>query len=539
MRWGLVVIALAAACSSPSRMATDMAGQGFDGGAVDMALPEGDPTTCEEAAINRSYLGCEFWPTVTPNPVWEVFDFAVVVTNPGATAADVMVTGPNGFNQNATVAPGGLTRIFLPWVSQLKGPEFNSCGSSQLFASSGIVNQGAYQLVSSRPVSVYQFSPLEYKTSGGPPGKSWAGCLGDTPCAMAGNAPIGCFSFSNDASLLLPTTALTGNYRITGIRSGAQTMGIGMSAFCSITAFEDGTDVTMQVSQTGNVLVGSGVDATGPGQTLLLPLLKGDVVRILGASGSASDLSGTVVQSTKPIQIICGIPCGQNPDGAQACDHMEEAVFPAETFGKRYVVTAPSGPLLATAAPYSVRFFGNVDGTTLSYNPSVAGAPTTLNAGEVVELTTTTKDFEVTSSQPFAVGMVQQGASIVDPTHGAPVQKGDPAFSFATAVEQYRKSYVFLAPDDYDVNFVDVVAQTGTQLVLDGQSVTASSQAIGTSGFDVWRVKLTAGQNGGAHRLTANAPMGIQVIGYGAYTSYQYPGGLDLRAIAPPPPPIQ
>jgi hypothetical protein len=26
------------------------------------------------------------------------------------------------------------------------------------------------------------------------------------------------------------------------------------------------------------------------------------------------------------------------------------------------------------------------------------------------------------------------------------------------------------------------------------------------------------------------------VMGYGAYTSYQYPGGLDLRAIAPVPP---
>jgi len=27
------------------------------------------------------------------------------------------------------------------------------------------------------------------------------------------------------------------------------------------------------------------------------------------------------------------------------------------------------------------------------------------------------------------------------------------------------------------------------------------------------------------------------VIGYGAYTSYQYPAGLDLTPIAPPPPP--
>ena len=30
--------------------------------------------------------------------------------------------------------------------------------------------------------------------------------------------------------------------------------------------------------------------------------------------------------------------------------------------------------------------------------------------------------------------------------------------------------------------------------------------------------------------------VGIQVMGYGEYTSYQYPGGLNLAQIAPPPP---
>jgi hypothetical protein len=33
--------------------------------------------------------------------------------------------------------------------------------------------------------------------------------------------------------------------------------------------------------------------------------------------------------------------------------------------------------------------------------------------------------------------------------------------------------------------------------------------------------------------------VGIQVVGYGSYTSYQYPGGLNLTLIAPPPPPIK
>ena len=54
--------------------------------------------------------------------------------------------------------------------------------------------------------SPYQFNPLEYKGEGGPPGKSWAGCEQCWP---------GCNSYTNDASLLLPSTALTGRRRPT------------------------------------------------------------------------------------------------------------------------------------------------------------------------------------------------------------------------------------------------------------------------------------------------------------------------------------
>jgi hypothetical protein len=73
-----------------------------------------------------------------------------------------------------------------------------------------------------------------------------------------------------------------------------------------------------------------------------------------------------------------------------------------------------------------------------------------------------------------------------------------------------------------------------TTLTLDGNTVGIQPKPIG-SGYGVARILLGAG-NGGAHLLTATAPVGIQVMGYGAYTSYQYPGGLNLDAIAPPPP---
>src|SRR5688572_6115045 len=54
--------------------------------------PTADPTSCEEAKVTKSYVGCDYWPTVTANGVWSLFDFAVVVSNVGGAPADVAVT---------------------------------------------------------------------------------------------------------------------------------------------------------------------------------------------------------------------------------------------------------------------------------------------------------------------------------------------------------------------------------------------------------------------------------------------------------------
>ena len=37
------------------------------------------------------------------------------------------------------------------------------------------------------------------------------------------------------------------------------------------------------------------------------------------------------------------------------------------------------------------------------------------------------------------------------------------------------------------------------------------------------------------HTINSSAAFGIVVYGYGRFTSYMYPGGLDLERISPPP----
>ncbi|MGZ3455480.1 MAG: IgGFc-binding protein [Polyangiales bacterium] len=491
-----------------------------------------DPKTCEEAASSKSYVGCDFWPTVVANSVWDTFDFAAIVANAGKEEAKITVTGPGGFLKEAIVGPGRLVKVYLPWVKELKGPESDSCGQGRALTGTVRADKSAYHVVTTKPVTVYQFNALEYQGSGGPVGKDWSTCPGNTDCIndMGNLGPLGCYSFTNDASLLLPSTAMTGNYRITGYKSVP-----GISSYVVVTGVHDDTDVTVKVGPKGRIVAGGGLAYTPGNGTATFKVSQGDVVEML-VSGGNFDLSGSLIKASKAVQVITGVPCIEVPVGSPACDHIEETVLPAETLGRDYVVTLPTGPDGLTHGAV-VRLIGNVDGTTLTYKPSAPpGAPTKIDAGQVVDLGVVTDDFEVIGTGEFAIATVQQGGSIVDPGELEGLQKGDPALSVIPSVEQWRTKYVFLAPDDYVVNYVDVAAKKGTKLTLDGAEVTVPSTDLDGTDYTIFRIKLDVGPSEvGAHVLDSDKPIGIQVLGYGQYTSYQYPGGLNLISISPPP----
>ena len=532
---------LACATTGESGDEIDGGGNGGNGGGTSVngggnagngdTDPSAYPKTCTEAAEIDSYIGCDFWPTVTANPVWEEFDFTVVVANAGDEEAQVVVKQGNATITSANVSPNSLTKLYLPWVPGLKGPEFDVCGMASYPDESMFVAGSAYHLTSSVPVTAYQFSALEYTGVGGPAGKSWSGCPGHQTCAAA-DRPVGCFSFSNDASLLLPTSTLTTNYRVVS-PPGLGTSDFGVGPTLTVTATEDGTDVTVQASLLGGIAAGGKVTSEIlPGQIGSFTLNAGDVAQMVGTAGA--DLSGSLVQSTKPVQVIAGIPCVQTPSGTAACDHIEESVFPAETLGTRYFVTRPTGPS-GSAVQHVVKIYGNVDGTSLTYPAGApSGAPSSINAGQVADLGVVSQDFEVSGTSEFGVGMFMVGAEMLGGQIGT--APGDPSLTLASSVEQYRTKYVFLAPDDYDASYVDIVMPMSAAVTLDGSQVPAPA-AIGNTGFGVSRAQLSNG-GGGHHVLTSDEAVGIQVMGYGAYTSYHYPGGLDLQAIAPPPPPI-
>jgi hypothetical protein len=551
---------------------SDSGGGGFamhDSGATTDGGDTEDPATCAVAAASHSYVGCDFWPTIVFNPVWSVFDFAAVVANTGTTTAQVTTTRAGQTVAMTSVAPGSIGIVYLPWVTALKGPDFtdNGCTAGSRPVSSVFVSGGAYHLTSTVPVTVWQFNPLEYVAgNGGPSGKNWT--CPYPPMSCNGNG-VDCLSVSNDASLLLPSTAMTGTYRLFGQTS--TTYGVNYpppdqdndspGAF-AVTATADNTHVTLNLVAGASLVDGSGITGTTGGSayaaadagggTVSLTMNAGDVAELLDARGQAygsadSDLSGSILTSDKPVQVIAFNAITDVPSpivsGGGWADHLEETVLPAESLGAHYLVVPPTAPAGRVSYGHYVRFYGNRDGTTLTYPSGTAptGAPTTLKAGQVVDLGLVTEAFEVKGSNEFEVASIMPGGQIQDPGSNDP--QGDPSLTFSAAVEQYRSKYVFLAPTNYAEAYADVVVPSGAKVTLDGAPLSGVTSAIGSSGWSVVRAPLpsgtTTGTATGAHTLTSTAPVGLQIMGFGHATSYYTPGGYDVKLIAPPPPSVQ
>lgn len=353
---------------------------------------------CVEAKKAKSYFGCEYWTAVQDNSMDTLFkggtssgqgsassSFAFVVANRSVSPASVEVwrhqngapvkvstTTVQGRNDGATK---GLAVIYVPWQSI--GPSSNPIG----VASTGSARY-AYKISSTRPVTVYQFNPLDatktFSKSCKPSGlyaprssdcnhlgsftnnpfdpnapATWGICENNNTCRYN--------TYSNDASLLLPAHILGTSHVVMSEEHVAFTMsqnqppGGDGNGHVTIVGTEDNTTVTFKSS--ARTKAGGGVASLNKGEVRSFTLRAYDVLQIatdnLGASyiecannpygGSGkvcrvdNDLTGSVITSNKPIAVFGGAACAGRPYDRVACDHLEEQIFPFSTWGKKFV----------------------------------------------------------------------------------------------------------------------------------------------------------------------------------------------------------
>jgi len=526
-------------------------GSSGEGGAKDAG-----PLTCALAAERFNYLGCEFWPTFVANPVWVKFEPGIGVANEGTEPAEVEVDGPAGFHQTLSLAPGDSKTLALPWVSDLKGPQWSEVNTSGgRITQSSRANAGAYHVTATFPVAVWQFNPLNYKQT-------------DVDCPL--NLAT-CLAASSDATALFPVSTLSGSYRVFAYssRNEGSDWGTVPGGF-AVTATADDTQVTIQTStQCGAeqyassdlgpcLAAGTGLPARQAGEVFQLALNAGDVLQLIGAWAKDpvlknADVSGSIVSASKQVQVISFNAIADVPDYSVAnTDHMEEAIPPAESMGKQYLVVPPSAPG-GVSQGHVVRIYGNVDGTRLTYSEGKpSGAPDVINAGEVAQIPPaptglpapscisaadhclTNVPFVVEGDQPFGVASFLPGGVLQSPGQDSTSSKGDPAASVLVTPVQFGQSYSFLVPEGYPEQYADIVLHSGAQVTLDGAPVQATPTAIGKSGWSFMRVPIAAS---GMHVVATDDEHGVggQIVGLGLATGFYYAAGSKQLRISKPP----
>lgn len=478
---------------------------------------------CEDRCNSgeNTYLGCDYWAVITANSQLDtVFNFAVVLANPQRYPVRATISGGAlGAPITRTLMPGAVETVQLPRVPELiqngRGDPVTGCGGRPCIASSVLQPGGAYHIETNGPIAVYQFNPLHYRVGGQ-------------------------YSYTNDASLLLPTRVLTNHYIVSARENWDARNRFGqvvatLGGFIAIVPVSGETETRVDVRLTAAISGGPGVTPSGPGpRTFMVP--RGGVLQLVAAQ-SGQDLTGTVIQSSGPVAVFTGHDCTFVPADRPACDHLEEQLFPSATWGRRYAVTQlrDRGP----TERHRVRIVSQRAGLTLTWD-GIAPPPAcnrTLDLGQFCEFETTAS-FQVTGSQPFLVTqfMIGQGDLLPQCASKTPPEvpecMGDPAMVTEVPIDQFRQSYDFLVPETYTRSFMNVVAPTGAQIVLDGAPLSGRPEPVGR-GFEVYFIPMRPGR----HHIESMRPddrFGIKVYGVAPYTSYMYPGGLDLAPISPP-----
>ncbi len=493
---------------------------------------------CEEAATNRSYLGCEYWSVDLDNatevlglptgsncttefgadakllPNVKVCTKPDTSTTPAGTLvaglcdADdtcpdntwtcearsicgldaqhspfaIVVSNPQTKAVDVTIANGtGVTKTVSVAASSVSSLFPQQLGFPDQSIDQSMKGKNAYKITSTVPIVAYQFNPLD-------------------------NVGV----FSNDASLLIPRTSFdTKYYALTypTLTRRHPATGDGTNdynGYVTIVAWQDGThiDVTPKANVRANVAGGVAAITAGTKTSFVLDAFDVLNLESVGAATNGlvgPDLSGTLIESTdtKTFGVFTGteasVLTSDSPgifyQGPCCADHLEEMMFPTSTWGKTFAIARSQVRLTATPERDVLRIIAQKPGTTMQFTPAPAkGTCPTLAAGQFCEVEISA-DTKIVASEPILIGHYLV-STIWQDLIGLSVGSGDPALAIAVPVEQFRESYAILVPSQYDATYVSLVVPDGTSALIDNNDVSAQLAAFG-GGFKGGRVKIT------------------------------------------------
>jgi hypothetical protein len=521
---------------------------------------------CELAKQNRSYQGCEYWAADLDNAVVSDLgtaaaqQFTIVLSNSSQLTADVTVdiwcTDADAANpaiQCTSGQPHTLESFSIEPDGQkivdLDPRELDGTSSPELNDGPGtFVSAHAFRVQSTAPLVAYQFNPLD-------------------------NVDV----FSNDASLLLPTSALGSRYlalswpqTIAVSEVAEENFGIDLRTFLTVVATQDDTIVRVKLST--DIVAGGPFPAAVAGEMLEFTLDAFEVANF-ETGGFNADFTGTAVESPddKPVAVFAGGEASDVPFfdtiALRLCcaDHLEEQLFPETAFGTQFVaVKTPLRTFYVDQAGWDVavvpdepeywRILATHEDTSISTDLPPPNNAFFLQRGDFVTFESE-RDFIVQASDPIAFGQFpasQQTTGIPSTIAGERAPGGDPAYITIPPVQQWRDDYLFLVPNRYAFDFLLIAAPSSAVIEYDGSPLAdalprCEYEPIGTlpNGaneveYSAIRCPLSAPmpgdeglQDDGPHRITSvnGDPIGLVVYGWDSFVSYGYPGGTNVDLI--------
>ena len=488
---------------------------------------------CGAAEISKSSYGCDYFALKTAlRPQADGACFAAFVANTWAKPVKLTVDRagqslpvdqfayiPEGQGQSITYKPydpmvgigvGEVAVLFLS-RSFTGGSVVNCPMPAAIPQETGVPGTGrgqAFHIRTDYPVVAYQIVPY-----GG------------------GQAQV------TSATLLLPTSAWDTNYIAVNAYQKSALIMDGHPSL-NIVAHQDATDVTILPKVD---IVGSMTVMPSPANTpITYSLNAGEYIQIT----QPEELTGSILQSTKPIAVFGASTCMNVPVDQPDCDSAQQQIAPVKALGSEYAAVRHQD---RTGQPESPpwRLVGAVDGTMLTWDPpDVMGAPTTLDLGEVKEFSAP-GPFVVKSqdnAHPFYLASYMTGAVV---QNGIGI--GDPDWVNVIPPSQYLNSYVLFTDPTYPETNLVVIR---TRSKVDGQfaDVTLSCRGV----LDGWQpfgdyeythVGLVTGNftdvggcSNGRHEMSSDLPFGVTIWGWGAtqqtqYVSYAYPAGAGFQPI--------
>ncbi|MBW2534310.1 MAG: IgGFc-binding protein [Deltaproteobacteria bacterium] len=483
---------------------------------------------CVQAMAESSNIGCEYWAVDLDNAE-NAFDdaaaaqFAVAVANIGSFgSAHVEVhlnNAPQGQEldlelvEEHDVEELGLHIFRLP-RRDADGDNVtdNVDDGPQTWLSSR-----AFRITADVPIVAYQFNPLDQQ-------------------------------FSNDASLLIPTSGVGKDYVILGYPPHSPTsaaMSPKTRGYITVLGIHEQTEVAVDV--TAAVQAGIGVDEIpaggsavfniGPFDVLNLETKLYTIAELIG--GVSVDFSGSTVIADKPVAVFFGTDMSmvgeESVEDSCCAEHIEQQVLPSGAMGQQFVVTHSAQRNSGTAEMDYYRIMA-YETATVTTNLSAPNDSFTLAAGEYRDFFTN-KGFTVETTD----GYLHVAQFLVDAGNTS-AYIGDTALLYFPAVDQRRGLYVFTTGEGFSRNAAVISMPQGTEVLIDGNDVatTCSGPSIdGTIGLTTY-VSYTCDIEDGAHMVhsgetpeEADTPIAVTVYGYYSAGSYAYPAGSDLRHINP------